>query len=101
MSGCSHITRQTVAFSTAEQKFAYLGDAHIYIFDVKESAYRIDSIIPYCEKIVDEVTVKDQALAMHDSFGGVGITCLDFSTTNTKYLAACTLKSYMLEIWDT
>lgn len=38
---------------------------------------------------------------MHDTFGGVGITCLDFSTTNTKFLAACTLKSNMLEIWDT
>lgn len=54
MSGCSHITRQTVAASTAEQKFAYLGDAHIYIFDVKENAYRIDSIIPYCERAPED-----------------------------------------------
>jgi hypothetical protein len=99
MSGCSHITRQTVAFSTAEQKFAYLGDAHIYIFDVKESAYKIDSIIPYCERAPEDS--KDSALAMHDSFGGVGVSCLDFSCTNTKYLATCTIKSRMLEIWDT
>jgi hypothetical protein len=38
---------------------------------------------------------------MHDSFGGVGVSCLDFSTTNTKFLAACTIKTRMLEIWDT
>lgn len=50
MSGCSFLTRQTVAFSHAEQKFAFLGDAHIYVFDVRESAYKVSAIIPFCEK---------------------------------------------------
>ena len=50
MSGCSTLTRQTITYNCAEQKFAYAGDAHIYIFDLKESAYRLESIIPFCEK---------------------------------------------------
>lgn len=50
MSGCSTLTRQTVAYSTAEQKFAFAGDAHIYIFDCREGAYRLESTIPFCEK---------------------------------------------------
>lgn len=102
MSGCSHITRQTMAFSGAEQKFAFLGQAHIYLFDMKESAYRIDSILPYCEKLnAEEAPVKEEILAMHDRFGGVGVSCLDFSTQNPKLLAACTIHSQLLEVWDT
>ena len=102
MSGCSHITRQTMAFAGAEQKFAYLGQAHIYLFDMKESAYRIDSILPYCEKLNnEEAQAKDFALAMHDRFGGVGVSCLDFSPQNPKLLAACTIHSQLLEVWDT
>jgi len=38
---------------------------------------------------------------LHDSFGGGGVSCLDFSTTNTKLLDAVTLKTKLLEIWDT
>ena len=65
LSGCSTISRQTIAFSTAEQKFAYFGDAHIYIFDVKESAYKISSVIPFCEKQQAEQS-DDKTLLWHD-----------------------------------
>ena len=101
MSGCATITRQTVAYSTAEQKFAYAGDAHIYIFDVRDGAYRLESTIPYCEKPTEENKTKNPALNSHESFSGAGITCLEFSSTNTKLLAAVTLKTKFIEIWDT
>jgi len=100
MSGCSTITRQTISYNYAEQKFAYAGDSHIYIFDLKEGAYRLESVIPFCEKMDTEES-KGSSMYMHDSFGGVGVSCLDFSTTNTKLLAAVTLKTKLLEIWDT
>jgi L-ribulose-5-phosphate 3-epimerase UlaE len=37
----------------------------------------------------------------HDLFGGVGISCLDFSQLQSKMLAAVTVKTFLLEIWDT
>ena len=106
MSGCSTLTRQTVAYSTAEHKFAYAGDAHIYVFDCREGAYRLESTIPFCEKASmteegKEESKTNSVLHAHESFGGAGVTCLDFSTTNTKLLAAVTMKTRYLEIWDT
>ena len=105
ISGCSTLTRQTVAHSTAEQKFAFAGDAHLYIFSMREGAYRLESTIPFCERPTAEGFPSEgehnKNLAGHDTFGGAGVSCLEFSPTNTKLLAATTLKSCMLEIWDT
>ena len=38
---------------TGEQKFAFLGDAHIFIYNAK-GAYRLETVIPFCEKIQNE-----------------------------------------------
>lgn len=79
LSGCSTHTRQTLAYSSAAQYFAYAGEAHVYVFNVQDSAFRIDAVIPFCEKAQGSLTQEDsQVIALHDSFGGVGISCLEF-----------------------
>lgn len=69
---------------------------------MKENAYRLESIIPFCEKQFEtEENKQNASMYLHDSFGGVGVSCLEFSNTQTKLLAAVTLKTKILEIWDT
>jgi hypothetical protein len=43
---------------------------------MKDGNYKLDSVIPFCEKDVehDNKLMKD-----HDSFSGVGVSCLEFS----------------------
>ena len=50
LGGCSSVSKQTLAFSEVTQKFAFVGDAHTYIFDTQGQS-RLDAIIPFCEKI--------------------------------------------------
>ena len=50
LGGCSNVSSQTLAYSEVTRKFAYIGDAQVYIYDTKGVA-RLDSIIPFCEKI--------------------------------------------------
>ena len=50
LGGCSNVSQQTLAYSELSQKFAFVGDAHAYIFDTIGQA-RLDAIIPFCEKI--------------------------------------------------
>ena len=49
LGGCSNISNQTLAYSEISRKFAYIGDAHLYIFDTN-GLCRLDSTIPFCEK---------------------------------------------------
>ena len=50
LGGCLDINKQTLAYSEVSQKFAFAGEAHVYVFDTRGQV-RLDTIIPYCEKI--------------------------------------------------
>ena len=50
LGGCSNVSRQTLAYSDCTQKFAFIGEAHAYVFDTRGQT-RLDAIIPFCEQI--------------------------------------------------
>ena len=50
LGGCSNASNHTLSYSEPSKKFAYIGDAHTFIFDTKGQC-RLESIIPFCEKI--------------------------------------------------
>lgn len=124
LGGCSNVSQQTLVYSGRSQKFAYLADAHVYVYDTT-GLCRLDSIIPFCENIQskhveeqkqesnlpnkvdklrsDESKFVDFVFGIEtgkEIWGGVGISCIDWSPLEDNLLAAVTLKTDRLEIWN-
>ena len=85
MSGCTTVSRQTIAYNAREQKFAFLGDAHIFIYNAR-GAYRLETIIPFCEKIQ---TVQD-GTEQHIASGGIFTSIVG---TNTAGIIAAGIEN--------
>jgi len=59
LGGCSNVSTQTLAFSETTKKFAFVGDAHCYVFDTKGQC-KLDAIIPFCEKTQSKFIVEQK-----------------------------------------
>lgn len=116
---------QTLEYSARSKKFAYVADAHCYVFDTS-GICRLDSIIPFCETIqskhIEEQKIqsnlstdiaKSERIIQEDKlagmifgietdkeiWGGVGLQAIAWSPHEENILAAVTLKTNRLEIW--
>ena len=92
------MTRQTLAYSGAERKFAFAGDSHVYVFDTSDGAYTVESIVPFCKDVED---VAELSTPEHDVWGGIGINSISYSPLGDHLLAASALRVGRLELWDT
>jgi len=70
------LTRQTLAYSENQKKFAFAGDSHVYVFDMQDGAYTVESVIPFCKDTED---VAELSTPEHDVWGGIGINSIAFS----------------------
>lgn len=64
-SGCVNISQQTLAYSELSDKFAYVGNAHVYCYDTRGMC-KLDSIVPFCEEI--------QSASLEEQKGSIKVT---------------------------
>ncbi len=73
-SGSTFLSRQTM--TSNEKRFAYAGDSHVYIYDMK--SFKLEKILPYCD---------------------VSVTHIMFHPSNPNVIG-CLSMDYSFEIWD-
>ena len=60
------LSEQTIAFNQEQQKFAFCGDSQVYLFDIEDGAYTVESVIPFYKSVED---VADESKPEHDERG--------------------------------
>ena len=119
------LNEQSLGFSPISEKFAYVGDAHIFVFDTTGLS-RLDSIIPFCEAVQSTNIEEQKSASMLETsdkkrqtakrnqqitdfifnktsvgeiWGGVGIAAFEWNPVEKDVLAVMTRKTNKLEIW--
>jgi hypothetical protein len=87
-----------MSYSPSTEKFAFAGDSHVYVFDCKDSAYNLESNIPFSRDIEEIMSGKP---IQDEQWSGMGIKTIGYSIKEPHILAACALRRGVLEFWDT